>query len=116
MHFDLKKPCDNCPFRSDIRPYLTKARVQQIVIALERATFACHKTTVDSEDEDGCSERVVTDDSQHCAGALIMLERTRTCSRPAAMAEVLGLYDPTELHIDSPVYDTFEAMIEAQER
>jgi hypothetical protein len=115
MHFDLKKPCANCPFRSDIPAYLTKGRVQQIVIALERATFACHKTTVDSDDDDS-SERVVIDDSQHCAGALIMLQRTRTYSRPAEIAEVLGLYDPSELEIESPVFNTFEEMIEAQDR
>lgn len=46
MKFDLKRPCKDCPFRSDIPGYLTKARAREIIDGITRgqATFSCHKT------------------------------------------------------------------------
>ena len=72
VNFNLKRPCANCPFRTDIRPFLRRDQAQQIADSLldQQQTFACHKTVDYSEDPAGR----VPDDAQHCAGALIMLE------------------------------------------
>lgn len=109
MQFDLVKPCDNCPFRTDIRPYLRKGRIAAIKQSLVRdnATFACHKTTRAG----GASGRK----QQHCAGALILCEKTDTPAGVIQIAERLGLYDPSRLDMSSPVFNSWEAADAAQE-
>jgi hypothetical protein len=114
MRFDMKTPCTNCPFRSDVPAYLRKSRVREIENALVRRTFACHKTTVDHEDEDGNCDRIVVQESQHCAGALILLEKTECQSDSMQFAERLGIYTPDGLDLAAPVYNSFDEMIEAQ--
>jgi hypothetical protein len=73
MNFDLRAPCANCPFRTDITFYLDTARVVDICDAITRKqhTFSCHKTT--KHDDEGCS--ITHKGEQHCAGALVMLEK-----------------------------------------
>ncbi len=112
MNFDLKTPCPNCPFRSDIRPYLTKARVDQLESDLERCTFTCHKTTVHDGDSGDMKDGP---NAQHCAGALILLEKLRRPSQMMRIAERLGLYDRTKLEMKAPVFDSFRKMRKVQE-
>lgn len=71
--FDLKRPCAQCPFRTDIKPYLRAARAQEIVDAMVEhdGAFPCHKTIEHNEEGEGVMSR----SSQHCAGALILLEK-----------------------------------------
>jgi len=114
MKFDLVRPCAHCPFRSDIKPYLRAGRVEDIERSLERSTFACHETTVESDDDDG--SRVETDESKHCAGALILMEKSGKSSQMMRIAERLLLYDARKLDMESPVFNDFEAMIDAQSR
>lgn len=66
MRFTLKRPCNNCPFRTDVFPYLHTMRAHDIATTQE--TFTCHKTL--EHDDDG--ELVRVPDSIHCAGFLIM--------------------------------------------
>ena len=111
MKFGLKRPCAKCPFRSDEPGYLTAGRVREIVRAItaQDQTFACHKTVDYSGDEDGednAGEGLVTRDSQHCAGALIFLEHQGRSNQMMRIAERLGLYDRTTLHMDAPVFDS----------
>jgi len=115
MKYDLRKPCPHCPFRNDIKPYLTPERVEEIQDGLYRGTFACHDTTVCSDNGDDDGEMVETKDSQHCAGALILKEKLGESSQMMRIAERLGLYDHRKLDMTSPVYDCFEDMIDAQE-
>jgi len=107
-------PCDNCPFRSDIPAYLTPERVIDIGKALVRGEFPCHKTTVPCEDDDGGCDMMETPDSQHCAGALIMLEKMERPSQMMRICERLGLYDRRKLNMEAPVYGDFEEMAAAQ--
>lgn len=58
---------------------------------------------------------VSTDDSRHCAGALILLEKIERPSQMMRIAERLGIYDRFKRDMDAPVYESFERMIEAQE-
>jgi hypothetical protein len=105
MNYDLKKPCAHCPFRTDCRPgWLGRSRAQEIATAItdQQATFACHETTVEGED----GEQKETNDSQHCAGAMILLEKINRPNQMMRICERLGLYDRTKLDMDAPVFDT----------
>lgn len=114
FRFALKSPCTHCPFRSDIAPFLRKARVEEIVRAIEHKTFACHETvhTPQQRDRGG---RFMPRTHQHCAGALILMHKVERQGDMQQIAERLGLYDRDQLRMDAPVFDSFEQMIEAQE-
>lgn len=116
MKYTLRRPCKNCPFRSDIRGYLTQERAEEIVDGLMRGgTFSCHKTNDFEEGDDGWTETVETEKSQHCAGALIFLEKNDAPNQMMRIAERLGLYDRTKLDMDSPVFDDESEFVDAQE-
>lgn len=104
--YTLRAPCNNCPFRTDVAPYLRPERAQEIAAALRQGgEFACHKTTVHS-DHDG--EDVLVDDpsrSRFCAGALATMEREGASNQMTRIAERLGMYEPEKLNADAlPVY------------
>ena len=67
----VKKPCKNCPFRMDVRPFLRPERAEELAYAATNrySSFQCHKTL--EEDEDG-EDMVVTGTSLECAGFLSM--------------------------------------------
>jgi hypothetical protein len=110
MKFDLVAPCKDCPFRTDVQLFLHPERAEEICDALERGlTFSCHKTN--DFDEEG--ETTETADSQHCAGALIMLEKMEMPNQMMRIAERLHMYDASKLRMDSPVYDDSEVMIDS---
>ena len=109
MKYDLKKPCDKCPFRSDIDGYLNPDRVYEF----EGVEFACHKTTVSDEDSED-SEMITTPESQHCAGSLIIHENQETPHQMMRICERLGMYDRSKLDLSSPVFESFDEMSEAQ--
>lgn len=108
--YKLTTPCDNCPFRTDVKPYLTSDRVDEIGDSLARSTFPCHKTT-EFDDEGEAHE---TDKTQHCAGALIMLEKMGQPSQMMRIAERIGIYDRRKLNMDAPVFDDIGEMMDAQ--
>lgn len=42
----VKKPCDQCPFRTDVKPFLHPKRAQEIAFSARNrfSDFPCHKT------------------------------------------------------------------------
>lgn len=113
MNFDLTKPCSDCPFRSDIRFHLAPGRTEDIIDSITRGqgTFSCHKTTVGGE----CEERQNNKDTQHCAGALIFLEKLDLPNQMMRIMERLGMYDRRKLDMEAPVYESAEEMIEVMD-
>jgi len=107
--YGMTTPCSNCPFRSDVTPYIRSARVREIERSLVRSEFPCHKTT--KHDEDG--ERFRTKGEVHCAGALILMQKEGTSSQMTRIAERLGMYNPEKLDMEAPVYESFDEMFEA---
>jgi hypothetical protein len=110
MKFDMRRPCNNCPFRSDIKFPLDVERVEEIVhsITREDQTFACHKTTRHGYE----GEHIPHKDEQHCAGALIMLEKMENPNQMMRIAERLGVYDRHKLDMNyAPVYEDGDDMI-----
>lgn len=112
MKFNLKRPCDNCPFRNDKPFYLNPERAEEIADSLlGDKSFSCHKTN--GFDDDG--DAVETDESEHCAGAMILLEKLDRPNQMMRICERLRIYDRRKLDMDAPVFDSFEEFIEAQE-
>lgn len=114
MHYKLTKPCSNCPFRSDIKPYLRSERVHEIADSLVRGQFPCHKTLNYDRTHEECEEPEETENTGHCAGALILLEKLEQPSQMMRICERIGVYDARKLDMDAPVYDSFEDMADAQ--
>lgn len=113
MKYELTRPCAKCPFRSDIPSYISPARVREIEYTLDRGEFPCHETCdYDHEDEDGMPFGRETEQSQHCAGALILLEKEERPSQMMRIMERLRMYDRTKLDMSAPVHDTFDAMVD----
>jgi len=98
VNYNLTKPCDNCPFRSDKLFPLNTDRAEEIIYG--NAEFACHKT-VDYSEEDA----KVKAKSEHCAGLLIMLEHMNQPHQMMRISERVGVYDRSKLEMDSPVYN-----------
>jgi hypothetical protein len=122
MSYGLVTPCANCPFRTDVRPYITVARVRDILSS--QGEFHCHKTIEvgagldDGLDGDTEHWAEVIDDknAQVCAGFLICLEYDETPNQMMRIAERLGLYDRRKLRMDAPVYQGVEAAVHAHKR
>lgn len=113
MNYDMTKPCAKCPFRTDVPPYLLPERVEEIEAVLDRGEFTCHETTVPVEGDDGSTDMEDGPNAQHCAGALILLEKLERPSQMMRICERLGMYDRRKLDMDAPVYESFEEMTEA---
>lgn len=117
MKFDMVRPCDSCPFCPGRFRGLRADRITEIVEALQSgATFACHKTTIDNEDGD----YIPSAEERFCGGATVMLEKAQDPEQAPhnqmlRIAERMGWYDHRKLDMTSPVFDSFEEMIEAAE-
>jgi hypothetical protein len=111
MDFALRKPCNKCPFRTDVQPYLRTQRVVSILRSITEgdASFACHRTT--AYDDDG--EPIPGKKEQHCAGALILLEKIKQPNQLMRIGVRLNFYKPAKLRMDALVYDTPIAMVDA---
>lgn len=75
-------------------------------------TFACHKTVFYNDDH---SEGLQTQDTQHCAGALIVLMKIEMPNQLMRIAGRLRVFDAEKLAMDAPVFDTIEDFIDAQQ-
>lgn len=107
MKMDLVAPCVNCPFRTDKVFHLRTERVREILTAITHGqkTFTCHNTL-----------HLRDHDHQHCAGATILLEKIEKPNQWMRWMERISMYDPIKLRMDSPVFETPEAMIEEYRR
>lgn len=113
MKFDLTEPCVECPFRNDLRVYLRPERVKEIIDCLfvRDGTFSCHKTNQTLVTVEGDLETVETRNSQHCAGAMIFLEKQGRANQLMRISERLGFYDRRKLDMAAPIFDTGDEMI-----
>ena len=116
MNFKLKKPCEKCPFRTDLPPdlkgWLGKSRSEQIVFDnfFHGGTFPCHKTT-ETNDE---GKDINLGNRIPCAGAAIMQIKADNPSQWMQIATRLGMAHELgldQLELDSPVFDTPENFI-----
>jgi hypothetical protein len=122
MRFDLIRPCDNCPFRTDLQsgPYIRAGMVRDVLGSPDGRgeeffpafSFACHKTIDYSRGNAGRVHRK----SQHCAGAAIILMRENKPNGAMQLAQRLLDWDPSKLDMTAPVYESRAACIAVHER
>lgn len=102
--FNLKKPCENCPFLKDGRMLesLHPERMQDIIYTLhEDRPFHCHKT-IDYGKEDKMGQ---VDDALYCAGSLVYLSKFGRYNLPMRMGIALQLFKPELLTGHEQVID-----------
>lgn len=112
--YTLTTPCKDCPFRTDVAPFLSHDRARSIADdCSESANFYCHKT-VDYDSDDGAS--TISGRARVCAGFLITMERENRANQATRVAERLGMYDSAALDHDAPVHDSMEEWVASHER
>jgi hypothetical protein len=100
LDWDLKRPCQDCPFRRSTPPHEgTAAAAFDTILSLEDHRFAhsCHKTDPRSDSPGG---RRLTGRPKHCRGALIMIVKSGKgydLQLPLLRAGEAGLIDLDEL-------------------
>lgn len=122
MRFDLKTPCENCPFRTDATAirFRTRERAEEIEESAYRNGFPCHKTAEYREEDDcGIGEEdgyVFRENgkTQHCIGALIMFAMDGYDSTPGInndddlMERIMASVDPK-----APVFESVADFLDA---
>ncbi len=68
--------------------------------AFASGEFPCHQTA--GEDEE-TGDFLATEESQHCAGVLIFLEKRGTSHQMMRIAERFGMYDPSKLNMKAAI-------------
>ena len=75
MEYYMKQPCKHCPYRRDVKPFLTAERGEELAYHAQNPynSFSCHKTTVSDEEFGGeGDEMVCTENSKECAGFMTL--------------------------------------------
>lgn len=96
MNYTKTTPCKDCPFLEGTEQGYSDRRLREFA----SGEFPCHKTAA-IDDETG--NFLATRQSQHCAGALIYLEKRNAPHQMMRIAERLGMYDQTALDMEAPV-------------
>ncbi len=107
-------PCGKCPFRTDLEPYLRAERAQEIREVLENGgTFHCHETVDYPDDTD---EGRVTDQSEFCAGAMILMEHQGGAhmNQYIRILTRISDLDLDKLNMRAPVFRDWDDWVEAQ--
>ena len=106
MDFELNAPCKTCPFLQGSALRLHRSRASQIVKALveEGRTFSCHSTN-DFRDDGGVVEH------NHCAGAMLFLEKLGRPNQLMRIGERLGVYSPQHLKGGERVFASMEELL-----
>lgn len=73
----MDKPCNACPYRKDVTPYLRPKRGAELAnLVYSNHNFYCHKTLSEESDEDGELDIIQT--SKVCAGFLSLCANAKT--------------------------------------
>lgn len=118
MKFDLKKPCKNCPFRSDASAirFSGLERAEEIEESAYRNGFPCHLSAVDtSEEDEENGGYVFGENTQHCAGYIIMQINESLGSPWPGINNDEALYERLAEQMDftSPVFNNSDEFFEA---
>jgi hypothetical protein len=94
MNYTKTTPCPDCPFLTGTEHAYTDKRLADFASGV----FPCHKTAKLKD-----SKFQATEESQHCAGALIYNEKRKQSHQMMRIAERLGLYDYSKLNMEASV-------------
>jgi hypothetical protein len=110
--FELKAPCETCPFLRQSPVRLLPGRALAIATNMlrpEGGPFFCHKTIAY---DDGTGYGALTPDSQHCVGALLFAIKQGRETVIMRQARRLG-WDPGELRGHDQVFDSLQELLAA---
>jgi hypothetical protein len=96
----MTTPCDQCPF------LIGSGFTYRSLVAHASGEFPCHKACEVDEDEESETYGAYVernDNTPHCAGALIFLEKQNKPHQMMRICERLRLYDHRKLNMDAPV-------------
>lgn len=122
MHkFDMRRPCNHCPFRTDktaIR-FANLDRAKEIAWSAFLFGFPCH-TTADYFEDDSTANSgyIFGDDTQHCAGYLIMQIKDSNGKTWPGIDHDQNLITQLKasLDFDSPVFNDLSSFYKANQR
>ena len=121
MRFDLKRPCEICPFVNSSKriTFACRERAEEIEEIAYRNGFVCHEHAVHVEDDLlGESYFDFGPNSQHCWGALAMYVRDGGANVPwerLSEEEQARWWDRADLEALDTVFESEEAFIEAND-
>lgn len=99
----LHRPCAHCPFRRDIAPYISAGKAQSIIESLQAGqSFVCHETI--------CCVNPTR--RLHCAGALIIMQKSGVANTWVQLCQRLGFDDLEKLDMDAPVYASLDEFVQ----
>ncbi|URC15286.1 hypothetical protein GD1_162 [Paraglaciecola Antarctic GD virus 1] len=100
----MKSPCNSCPFRRDVKPFLYPARAEELAYGTSNPynSFTCHKTL---EHDEELEENYAGEKSKECAGFLSMQHNNN-----GKTSYDRDGFEPSELVYDDPC-----EMVEAYE-
>lgn len=113
MNMDKTDPCESCPFRTDWDCHLNPEVGREMVDTLRAGgSIACWETVADYDDD---GNPVYSEHEQHCAGALIMLEKQvyGPQTKWAKWLKKIGRFP--DLNLQAPVYPSFFLFTQALE-
>ena len=118
--YDMKRPCINCPFRTDdtaIR-FANRERAVEIEESAYRYGFPCHVTAHHDEDGNcGGGAFVFGRGSQHCVGYIIMQLKASDTGWPGIGNDgVLRDSMAEQVDWDAPVFDSADDFYAANDR
>lgn len=115
--FDMVRPCGDCPFRRDTPCQLEGDLPETVMEGLifNGDGFMCHKTVAYDDPATYAGGRPTAND-QHCAGAMIFLEKVREPNKMMLRALARGTFDPERLDMAAPVVDTAREFLRGQGR
>lgn len=122
MKFDLKTPCKNCPFRTDATAirFSCRERAEEIEESAYRNGFPCHLSAVIDEDDDDDEDAgyEAGENTQHCAGYIIMALNETLGSPWPGINNDEELYERLAMQtdMDAPVFESSEAFLKANEQ
>jgi hypothetical protein len=88
MKFKIKAPCEVCPFRRDVAPFLHRATQIAKTLSDDRHWFACHETTGVKS-----GRRVRPENQSQCAGSMRVLARMGRPNIAMRLAHFMRLID-----------------------
>lgn len=114
MKYTRMTPCDSCPFRNDIIPFLSGEKRVRELERCQDGEFPCHQTT--ELDEDDGETLLNHEKTVACAGRMIMSWLAYGgLGQIDAMSARCGMFDPEKLDLDAPVFDGWDEMADAME-
>jgi hypothetical protein len=105
----VKKPCSNCPFRKDVHPYLSRARVEEMRKQLhiqDQQTFTCHKTVDYSKARPDQSNGAI------CSGYANLAFKSGRLPVALRFALAAGLIDRSFFGSPELVHDSWAAFVD----